>query len=87
METTLPSNATLAKVEENSTIDNDRLAEIGKKTQYQTIHGQDRTKYEVLDKNVIYQQDGDMSKGVLYFKNLDSLKSFLSNKKRPIFSK
>jgi hypothetical protein len=28
-----------------------------------------------------------MSRGVLYFKNLDSLKSFLINKKRPIFSR
>ena len=28
-----------------------------------------------------------MTRGVLYFKNLDSLKSFLINKKRPIFSR
>jgi hypothetical protein len=41
----------------------------------------------VLDTNVIYQQDGDLSKGVLYFKNLDSLKSFILNKKRPIYSR
>ena len=36
---------------------------------------------------MIYQQDGDLTKGVLYFKNLDSLKSFILNKKRPIYSR
>ena len=41
----------------------------------------------MLDNSVIYQQDGDLSKGVLYFKNLDSLKSFILNKKRPIYSR
>ena len=44
-------------------------------------------KLEVLDKSVLYQQDNDQSKGVLYFKNLDSLKHFLINKKRPIYSR
>lgn len=40
-----------------------------------------------IDENVVYQQDEDNTRGVLYFKNLDSLKSFIMSKKRPIFSK
>jgi hypothetical protein len=48
----------LARTEQNddsSVFDTQRMQEIGKKTLGQGIHGQERTRYEVLDKNVMYQ--------------------------------
>lgn len=51
------------------------------------LNRQAASKLEVLDNSVIYQQDGDMSRGYLYFKNFDSLQNFIMNKKRPIYSR
>lgn len=59
--------------------------EIGKKAQV-LLNKHATSQLQIVDKNVIYQENGDHTQGVLYFKNMDSLKGFLG-KKRSVFSK
>ena len=62
--------------------------EIGKKAQA-LLNKQTISQLDILDSNVIYQQNGDQTKGVLYFKNFESLQDFLLKRtnKRPVYSK
>jgi hypothetical protein len=51
--------------------------EIGKKAQA-LLNKHATSQIQIVDKNVIYQENGDHTKGVLYFKNLNSLQGFMN---------